>query len=184
MMSQVEHSCVNTNTQMTSRKVTSKFTHTLIQTSLQIRAKCNEQKLHQMIKKISLSIWEICNDELKQMDKGHKKRFFSEYLFVVSSSESSNTIDYYIKQIKQKHLESECKLDRKLLLYLDTPRNLLMFLVIDFDQVSAGKLNMEKSKGLDLSKATTKLIRSYSLIIQSDIEEYCNEYTKAVSLHT
>ena len=137
-----------------------------------------------MIKRISLSIWEICNDELKQIDKHHKKKFFSEYLFVVSSSKISNTIDYYIKQIKQKHFDSDCKVDRKLLFYLDTSRNLLMFLVIDFDQVSIGKLNMKKSKGLELSRATTKLIRSYSLIIQGDIEEYCKLYTKAVLLQT
>ncbi|KKA01675.1 hypothetical protein D499_0V00630 [Hanseniaspora uvarum DSM 2768] len=164
-----------------SSKSNSNFTHFLIQTCLQRRSGCSEQKFDQMIKKISLILWKICIDELKGVDTQSKQVFFSKCFFVVYNTDANESIDKVMLQIKERHLDSSLKLNEKFFIYIDKPKDILMFLVIDFDKVYTGKVNLEKSKGFNLSKVSTNVIKNYSFAIQNDIKSYCKLYLKAIA---
>lgn len=158
-----------------------KFIHAIVQTSLNLRAKCNKQKLRHLTAKIFLSLLEICNIELFNINEQDKQLFYKKFLFTVYNTDQSTTIDSFLCGIVNSKSKVDVNVNRKLFLYIDEPRKLFLFLVIDFDESSTGKVNIMRSIGFDLVKASSMIIKSHSTLIKKELQEFCMLYCEALS---
>ena len=155
--------------------------HCFVQTSLHLRAKCSIKKLDQLTAKISLSFWEICNTELYNVNEQEKQIFFNKFLFVICNTDEHTTIDDFLCKIIMNKSKIDFNINKKLFLYIDEPKNILLFLVIDFNETPTGKVNKMRSVGFNLVRASTKTIRFHSTLIKREIQELCMLYCMAVS---
>lgn len=155
--------------------------HSIVQTSLHLRANCNKKKLEQLISKIYLSFWKICSNDLYNVDEQEKQLFFNKFLFIICNMDEHNTIDDYLSKIVKKKSRIDFNINKKLFLYIDEPRDILLFLVIDFNETPTGKVNKMRSVGFNLVRASTRTIRLHSTLIKKEIEELYLLYCRAVS---
>lgn len=164
-----------------SRDTDNKLVHFIVQTSLHLRAKCNKKKLGQLVSKISSSFWEICNTELNNIEEQEKQVFFNKFLFIICNTDQHTTIDDFLCKIVKNKSKIDFNINKKLFLYIDEPRNILLFLVIDFNETPTGKVNRMKSVGFNLVKASTKTIKFHSILIKKEIQQLCMSYCRAIS---